>query len=52
MKNKKKEFKYYHIIILGLILPSLLILNSNNINNQRVQNELNLEKSRLFGKII
>ena len=56
MKNERKEFvskyKYYHTIILGLILSSFLILNSNYVNNQRAQNKLNIEKSRLFDKII
>ena len=56
MKNERKEFvskfKYYHTIILGLILSSFLMFNSNYVNNQRAQNKLNIEKSRLFDKII
>ena len=56
MKNERKEFtsklKYYHTIILGLILSSFLIFNSNYVNKQRAQNKLNIEKSRLFDKII
>ena len=56
MKNERKEFvskyKYYHTIILVLLLSSFLIFNSNYVNNQRAQNKLNIEKSRLFDKII
>ena len=56
MKNQNKHFyqklKSYHLLILGCILFSLLIINSNYVNNQRAQEKLNQEKSQLFNQII
>ena len=56
MSKQSKEFipnlKAYHIILLGCFLTSLLILNSNYVNQQRAINKLNIEKSKLFNKII
>ena len=56
MSKQSKEFipnlKAYHIILLGCFLASLLILNSNYVNQQRAINKLNIEKSKLFNKII
>ena len=56
MTNENKQFtskiKSYHIFILGCLLSSLLILNSNYVNNQRATEKLNKEKSKLFDKII
>ena len=42
----------FHIILLGCILGSLLILNSNNVNNQKAQLNLYKEKDALFNRII
>ena len=47
-----QKIKYYHILILGLILSPLIIINSNYVNNQRAEDKLYKEKSRLFDKII
>ena len=47
-----QKFKSYHLLILGCILFSLLIINSNYVNNQRAQEKLNQEKSQLFNQII
>ena len=56
MTNENKQFtskiKSYHIFILGCLLSSLLILNSNYVNNQKATEKLNREKSKLFDKII
>ena len=56
MIKQQKEFipkiKFYHILILICILSSLLILNSNYVNEKRAQDILNKEKSILFDKII
>jgi len=56
MKNENTKFinkiKYYHILILGLVLCPFIIINSNNVNNRRAEEKLNEEKSRLFNKII
>ena len=42
----------FHIILLGCILGSLLILNSNNVNNQKAQLNLYKEKDALFNRIL
>ena len=56
MTNENKQFtskiKSYHIFILGCLFSSLLIFNSNYVNNQRAQEKLNQEKSQLFNQII
>ena len=53
-ENKKlsQKIKVYHILILGVILSPLIIINSNHVNNQRAEEKLYKEKSRLFNKII
>jgi len=53
-ENKKlsQKIKVYHILILGVILSPLIIINSNYVNNQRAEEKLYKEKSRLFNKII
>ena len=53
-ENKKisEKIKIYHILILGVILSPLIIINSNYVNNQRAEEKLYKEKSRLFNKII
>ena len=50
--NHKSKLKTYHIILLGCFLSFLLIANSNNVNNKRMTNKLNKEKTELFNKII
>ena len=56
MTNEKKEsilkLKSYHIIILGCLLSSLLIINSNYVNDQRAKAKLYKEKSQLFDQIM
>ena len=56
MTNEKKEsilkLKPYHIIILGCLLSSVLIINSNYVNDQRAKEKLYKEKSQLFDQII
>ena len=52
LKKMSQKIKYYHILILGLILSPLIIINSNYVNNQRAEDKLYKEKSRLFDKII
>ena len=56
MLKEKKEFsskiKFYHMLILGCELSTLLILNSNSVNEKRAKDKLNKEKSILFDKII
>ena len=53
-KNKKlsQKIKFYHILILGVILFPTIIINSNYVNKQRAEEKLYKEKSRLFNKII
>ena len=46
------KIKAYHILILGVILSPLMFINSNYVNNQRAEEKLYKEKSRLFNKII
>ena len=56
MTNQKtklnKKINPYLILILGCILSSLLIFNSNLINTEKNKYQLYKEKSRLFDKII
>ena len=56
MSKEKKEFtskiKFYHMLLLGCVLTTLLILNSNSVNEKRAKDKLNKEKSILFDKII
>ena len=56
MTKKKSQLneslKLYQMLILGCILSSLLILNSNFIVNENRKDNLNEEKRKLFDKII
>ena len=52
LKKLSQKIKYYHILILGCILSPLMFINSNYVNNQRAEEKLNKEKSRLFDQII
>ena len=52
MTNIYKKLKFYHILILGVILFPTIIINSNYVNKQRAEEKLYKEKSRLFNKII
>ena len=45
-------FKTFHILILGCLLSTLLVLNSNYANDKRATLQLNEEKSILFDEII
>ena len=48
----KSRLKPYHIILLSCILSTMLIKNSNMVNNNRAQKKLNQEKTELFNKIV
>ena len=55
--KREKEFlseklKPFHIIILSCLLCSVLIINSNYVNQQRELKKLNAEKDQLFTRII
>ena len=56
MSKEKKEFhqkiKFYHIIILSIILSPLLILNSKYTACKRAQGKLNKDSEKKFNKII
>lgn len=47
-----QKLKPYHIILLACILSPLLVINSNYANKKRAREKLNLQKKRLFDKII
>ena len=44
----KRELKPYHIFIISCLLASLMILNSNNVNNQRASLKLAEENGKTF----
>ena len=49
MTNKfNPKIKYYHIILLSCLLSPLIVLNSYYVNNQRAQQKINKEKSKIF----
>ena len=49
MTNKfNPKIKYYHIILLSCLLSPLIVLNSYYVNNQRDQQKINKEKSKIF----
>ena len=48
----KSRLKPYHIILLSCLLSTMLIKNSNMVNNNRAQKKLNQEKTELFNKIV
>ena len=50
--GSKSRLKPYHIILLSCLLSTVLIKNSNMVNNNRAQNKLNQEKTELFNKIV
>ena len=56
MKEDKLSFiqklKPYHIILLACIISPLLVINSNYANKKRAIEKLNLQKKKLFDKII
>ena len=47
----KRELKPYHIFIISCLLASLMILNSNNVNNQRALLKLAEENGKTFSDI-
>ena len=56
MKREKEllseKLKPFHIIIFSCLLCSVLIINSNYVNQQRELKKLNAEKDQLFTRII
>ena len=56
MSGDKKDFiinvKYYHILLISIILSPLIIINSNNALNRRNQEKLNKEADIKFKKLI
>ena len=48
----KSRLKPYHIILLSCLLSTMLIKNSNMVNNNRAKKKLNQEKTELFNKIV
>ena len=48
----KSNLKPYHIILLACLLSTVLIINSNHVNNERDLIKLNQEKTELFNRII
>ena len=51
-KNINSKIKYYHIIILSILLCPLLIINSNKMQEKRAQEKLNKKADETFRKII
>ena len=51
-KNIKSKIKYYHIILLSILLCPLLIINSNKMQEKRAQEKLNKKADEAFRKII
>ena len=51
-KEYKQTIKYYHILILSIILSPLLIINSNFTVEKRNKEKLNIEADRKFKKIL
>ena len=51
-KNFTSKLNTIYFVILGCLLGSLLIFNSDYVNNQKASAKLNEEKSRLFNRII
>ena len=50
--NPKSKLQFYHIILLGCLLGCILVINSNYVNNKKMEIKLNKEKGALFDKII
>ena len=51
-KEYKQTIKYYHILLLSIILSPLLIINSNFAVEKRNKEKLNIEADRKFKKIL
>ena len=51
-KVYKQTIKYYHILLLSIILSPLLIINSNFAVEKRNKEKLNIEADRKFKKIL
>ena len=51
-KNITSKIKYYHIILLSILLCPLLIINSNKMQEKRAQEKLNKKADEAFRKII
>lgn len=56
MTKEQNEFnskiKPYHIILLACLLSTVMILNSNYVNNYKAEAKMNQEKAKLFHKIV
>ena len=56
MSKGQKEFhqkiKFYHIILLSIILSPLLILNSKYTTGKRTKEKMNKEAEKKFNKLI
>ena len=56
MTNNQKGFyrniKYYHLMLFSIILSLLLIINSNNAKNKRIDEKLDKEAEIKFNKIL
>ena len=52
MPDFSLNIKYYHIILISIILSPLLITNSNNVLKKRNQEKLNKEAETKFNQII
>ena len=56
MTDNKKNFisklNSIYIVVLGCLLGSILIFNSDYVNNQKASTKLNQEKANLFNRII
>ena len=50
--NPKSKLQFYHFILLGCLLGCILVINSNYVNNKKMEIKLNKEKGALFDKII
>jgi len=53
-ENNKNQptIKYYHILLLSIILSPLLIINSNFVTEKRNQQKLNIDAGKKFQKIL
>ena len=51
-ENSSSKLKPFHIIIMSCILASLMILNSNNVNEKRAIKRTNIETKNLFNNIV
>ena len=50
--NSFSKLKPFHIIIISCLLASLMILNSNNVNEKRAIKRTNIETKNLFNNIV